>query len=101
MRCPIRCAFTALLDLVHGLKASDLSGGNSQFVQFLPNWARRAGLSLGLLVGDTAMSAPENLKVSCLPAAFIICADGWNGLVEVQQPCFGWFWWEVSTVKPL
>lgn len=47
------------------------------------------------------MSAPENLKVSCLPAAFVICAGGWNGLVEVQQPCFGWFWWEVSTVKVL
>lgn len=35
----MRCAFTALFDLVHGLEAPDLSGGNSQFVQFLPNWA--------------------------------------------------------------
>lgn len=73
----------------------------TQFEQFLPNWAVRAVLSLGLLSGDTAMSAPGHLKLSCLPGAFVTCAGGWNGLVEVQQPCFGWFCWEVSTVKLL
>lgn len=31
------------------------------------------------------MSGPENLKVSCLPGALVICAGGWNGLLKYSN----------------
>lgn len=54
--------FSSLVWFGPWLEAPDLSGGISQFVQFLPNWAARAVLSPGLIQLCLQRAAPGNGK---------------------------------------